>query len=534
MIGTYNSSDMKDTRPLFITTILNCFCWDKWAHRMCCFGMIVSIFSSTNFAQEIHMDRIDCPVHVMSPDRSRFLSTIDEKPNSSWSARFGGRDVLFGYSADGVPQDVALIAGSRFHDEAVFVAQETDRIAWGIRFWDTCFISEPYSSIVGYFGGLQALLYIDQGDPAIQQWHTLSSSKNCVLLDGLWHNGALWIAAEVEGRWALDKRVMEEVPRALVLMKLSADGELLHNDIYPVGGRVHETRLLVWGDDVVAIIGYNQSLDVHGHLFRTRQSSITNTVLLRLTNHLTITDTLHVKSALNNSVLVKSSADDSMELIVNYSGQLTVDHRRYPGKSFGQQSLRLVLCNGLHVCEDELWTAAVHGTIHHMIKDVYVGKGHFDHLPESDSAAYWLWWEDSLFIRMYAPMMEIHQLFFLSARGIRLIGRARGEVTIGTLHASPGEEEIIDFIVDVELQPQVDTITVVNSIYPNPASAELKISGIDDQSVTYSIYDMTGRLIETGHTNGYIHMDHLSSAEYILTWTIDGRSYIERFIKVSE
>jgi len=82
-------------------------------------------------------------------------------------------------------------------------------------------------------------------------------------------------------------------------------------------------------------------------------------------------------------------------------------------------------------------------------------------------------------------------------------------------------------------------ITEANSVenafdvYPNPASAELYIgSSIDFNKGIATIYDMEGRMVkQTQIENGQINIQELNAGVYVLSISIRGNTYQEKFLK---
>jgi hypothetical protein len=54
------------------------------------------------------------------------------------------------------------------------------------------------------------------------------------------------------------------------------------------------------------------------------------------------------------------------------------------------------------------------------------------------------------------------------------------------------------------------------SFYPNPAKEYLTISGLDE-TVTYSISDINGKLIQSGTTFDKINVENITEGFYFLT-----------------
>ncbi len=69
------------------------------------------------------------------------------------------------------------------------------------------------------------------------------------------------------------------------------------------------------------------------------------------------------------------------------------------------------------------------------------------------------------------------------------------------------------------------------TIYPNPASNYINVSMPEDkQSMAYTIYEATGRVVMAGTTGGAINTEKLAGGVYLLTLSHEGISHTERLI----
>jgi len=76
-----------------------------------------------------------------------------------------------------------------------------------------------------------------------------------------------------------------------------------------------------------------------------------------------------------------------------------------------------------------------------------------------------------------------------------------------------------------------DNVKKINlSIYPNPTTDVLNIK-TQDKIVEVSVYDVTGKAINTKLIDGKINVNQLPKGNYILRITTDKAIYQEKFIK---
>ncbi|MFC2102489.1 T9SS type A sorting domain-containing protein [Bacteroidota bacterium] len=72
------------------------------------------------------------------------------------------------------------------------------------------------------------------------------------------------------------------------------------------------------------------------------------------------------------------------------------------------------------------------------------------------------------------------------------------------------------------------------SIYPNPASFQVTVSPVnpDGLPVPFSIYDLTGRVVNQGLTVGSIDLHTLHQGIYIVEWLVDGVKFVQRVVVI--
>ncbi len=69
------------------------------------------------------------------------------------------------------------------------------------------------------------------------------------------------------------------------------------------------------------------------------------------------------------------------------------------------------------------------------------------------------------------------------------------------------------------------------NIYPNPTRDALFVRGLEDFSVTYTLYDMSGRTIESQPYTTSIPVSKLSKGFYVVKLTYNGKSITKKFVK---
>ena len=70
------------------------------------------------------------------------------------------------------------------------------------------------------------------------------------------------------------------------------------------------------------------------------------------------------------------------------------------------------------------------------------------------------------------------------------------------------------------------------AIYPVPAQSNIQVSGLGGIPAQYAIFDITGRAVKQGETNGdAIDVQALSSGTYIVRLNRSGEVATRKFIK---
>jgi len=90
----------------------------------------------------------------------------------------------------------------------------------------------------------------------------------------------------------------------------------------------------------------------------------------------------------------------------------------------------------------------------------------------------------------------------------------------------------------VVVQPTLNETSLINPtatnmqriLYPNPATDQLTITGLKEQT-RYTISNMIGSILQEGNTLGKVNLSSLSSGSYSITLKAGSRIETKRFVK---